>query len=92
MKQIVKFIKIIYKNIKKEFIKNMNPINESIKTYLTMENTGALLITGEWGCGKTYYLKNKLFTKEFDLINTDGDTFIPIIVSLFGVTDLKEIH
>lgn len=99
MKSISKFIKGVYKRVKKEFIKgqnfnidkNMNPINESIKTYLTMESSGALLITGEWGCGKTYYLKNKLFTKDFDLTHTCGDSFIPIIVSLFGITDLKEI-
>lgn len=52
-----------------------------------MENTGALLIVGAWGSGKTYYLDNVVFKKlkEFD------KPYQCIRVSLFGVKDTKEI-
>ena len=43
-------------------------------------------MTGDWGCGKTYYFKNELFN-EVSL----KSSHIPIIVSLFGTTELKEI-
>ena len=38
----------------------MEPINnnmlDGIKNYLSIESTGALMVSGEWGCGKTYPL------------------------------------
>ncbi len=57
----------------------MNNILESILNHLKMNNTGALLVTGKWGSGKTYYLKNEVlpYVKE----NTG---FTPVIVSLYG--------
>lgn len=49
------------------------------------EPVGALLLTGEWGCGKTYLidhaLKEKLKDKAFLLR-----------ISLFGLSSLEEIH
>lgn len=34
-------------------------MNEQVDSYLSKKNTDyALLITGEWGCGKTYYIDN----------------------------------
>lgn len=35
-------------------------ITDSIKAYICTPHTGALLINGSWGCGKTYYIKNTL--------------------------------
>ena len=38
----------------------MEPINnnmlDGIRNYLSMESTGALMVSGEWGCGKTYHI------------------------------------
>ena len=28
---------------------------DGIRNYLSMESTGALMVSGEWGCGKTYH-------------------------------------
>lgn len=63
-----------------------HPITEGIKNYLTMNTSGALLVTGDWGCGKTHYFKNELFD---EIISERAYT--PIMVSLFGLTELKEI-
>ncbi len=41
---------------------------------------GALLLAGEWGCGKTYLIENEL-TKALE------NTHVIVKVSLFGVTD-----
>lgn len=71
---------------KKNQNKENHPIEEGVNNYLSMNTSGALLVTGDWGCGKTYYFKNELFNKI-----TEKGSFIPIIVSLFGLTELKEI-
>lgn len=63
-----------------------NETIQSIVSYLNMETSGALMLSGEWGCGKTYFIKNKLFpylVKE--------TTINPIIVSLFGIENKKEL-
>lgn len=31
----------------------MTTLLDSIINYLEMESTGALMVSGEWGCGKT---------------------------------------
>lgn len=38
-------------------------IYDNIANFFKMENTGALLIVGAWGSGKTYYLDNVVFKK-----------------------------
>ena len=63
----------------------MNSITAAIMNYFNMRSQGALLISGEWGCGKTYYLNNELI-KEFE---KSGIT--PVVVSLFGVSNKKEL-
>lgn len=50
-----------------------------------MKNSGALLITGVWGCGKTYFLKNHYFEQ---LIQSG---YRPVIVSLYGLKDISEL-
>ncbi|MCH5235885.1 MAG: AAA family ATPase [Muribaculaceae bacterium] len=37
-----------------------NNIIECVKTYLENDHTGALMISGPWGCGKTFFIKNFL--------------------------------
>lgn len=69
--------------------KKRHPIAEGVTNYLLMETSGALLITGDWGCGKTYYFKHELFEEIKELIKEKS--FIPVIISLFGLTELKEI-
>lgn len=54
--------------------------------YCKEENSfGALMLTGQWGCGKTYVIEN-------DLSKKLSDSYIVIRISLFGVTSIKDIH
>ena len=45
---------------------------------------GALMLTGEWGCGKTYLLKNVLSDK------LNGN-YVLLRVSLFGLESIEEV-
>ena len=64
----------------------VHPIIEGITNYIKMNTSGALMITGHWGCGKTYFIKNEVipYTK-----NNLGKNLI--MVSLFGINNLSEI-
>ena len=60
-------------------------LEEGIFNYLRMENNGALLVTGPWGCGKSYFFENELFDK----LKKEG--FKPIRVSLFGMGSQNDL-
>lgn len=67
----------------------MEPINnnmlDGIRNYLSMESTGALMVSGEWGCGKTYHIEKVVMpTLQQDGWNT-------VKVSLFGIESVNEI-
>ena len=51
----------------------------------TKEPVGALLLTGEWGCGKTFII-------EHDLKERLMDSHIIIRVSLFGTPSIEGLH
>lgn len=58
---------------------------EELKYYCSEpEPVGALMLTGEWGCGKTYLLNNSL-THELE------DTCVLLRVSLFGMESIEEV-
>lgn len=64
----------------------MKHIDEAILNYVRQKNTDyAVLLTGKWGSGKTYYLNNTLKGK----IEENG--FKMIIISLYGVSTIKEV-
>lgn len=94
---IVNFLRKIFKMEKKEEAKRAgetdskekqikSPIEESVLSYLTMKTTGSLMLTGDWGSGKTYHIKKYIFP----LIEKKSD-YIPIIVSLYGETNKNNI-
>ena len=63
----------------------MNLIQES-KNYCDINNpVGALMLSGEWGCGKTYLIK----TKFIPLVE---DTYVFVSVSLFGIDSLDKLR
>lgn len=62
-------------------------IYDNIVNFLEMENTGALLIVGAWGSGKTYYLDNVVFKK----LKEAEKPYHCVRVSLFGVKDTVDI-
>lgn len=54
-------------------------VSDELKMYIDCkEHTGAFLLTGKWGCGKTYLIKN--LKSEID-----SDNKVMLIVSLFGI-------
>ena len=63
----------------------MQKIINIVKDYLTRETNNALLITGEWGVGKTYFFNNTLSEKikEINIKGKKNSNYTPIRVSLF---------
>lgn len=61
-------------------------IIEPILNHLKMNTTGALLLTGDWGSGKTYHVKKVIFP----LIESQKE-FRPLIISLYGESDKNSI-
>ena len=63
----------------------MNLIEE-LKNYCDINNpVGALMLSGEWGCGKTYLIKNKL-------IPLMKKEYVFVSVSLFGIDSLDKLR
>ena len=61
-------------------------MNSFILNYLKNDITGrAIMLTGEWGTGKSYYVKESL--KPF----LEGERKKCAIVSLYGLSDVSEI-
>ena len=58
---------------------------DGIRNYLSMESTGALMVSGEWGCGKTYHIEKVIIPT----LRQEG--WNPVKVSLFGIESVNEI-
>lgn len=67
----------------------MDTIHEVIEFCKEKNNIGALLITGKWGCGKTYLVEHEIMGEVHSEIK---DNFVPIRVSIFGETSAAAIH
>lgn len=64
-------------------------MNNFILNYITNDITGrAIMLTGEWGSGKSYYIKNTL--KPFLESKANGKHKC-VIISLYGISDTTEI-
>ncbi len=63
----------------------MNTIDELLYYCHEIEPVGALLLTGEWGCGKTYLIDHQLK-------DSLAGKAIVVRVTLFGVSSAEEIH
>jgi len=68
-------------------------IVEIIKSYVKKPSTDyALMLTGEWGSGKTYYWKNKIVPELEKITNPEtGKNYRCIYVSLNGVKEVSQI-
>ena len=69
---------------KDSLLKNNNML-DGIRNYLSMESTGALMVSGEWGCGKTYHIEKVVIPA----LKQDGRN--PVKASLFGIESVNEI-
>ena len=63
----------------------MSALDELIHYCNEKKPIGAMLLTGEWGCGKTYLI-------ESDLTKALEHTHIIVKVSLFGITDVGTLR
>jgi len=76
----------------------MKELKSIIEDYLRQNKADyALFINGEWGSGKTFYLKNELFSiiSGIDSFVADKKNihvkYVPLYISLFGVSEVSDI-
>ncbi|WP_194767097.1 hypothetical protein [Tamlana sp. I1] len=70
-------------------------ITERIEQYLYLDTNYAIIINGDYGIGKTHYVKNDLFprVKELNVPNDEKEEkFTPILISLFGAKSIEDIQ
>lgn len=65
--------------------KEQENLVDGILNYLNMDSSGALMVTGPWGCGKSYFFEHFLFEK------LRAKNFKPLRVSLFGLSSLSDL-
>ncbi|MDN5210474.1 hypothetical protein QQ020_00395 [Fulvivirgaceae bacterium BMA12] len=72
----------------------MRHLNINFTEYLTIETNYAMLITGKWGVGKTYYYKHNLskIIAETPTLADASKKYEPIHISLFGRTSIEDIQ
>lgn len=73
---------------------NNKNITDYLNRYVELKDPRyAVLLRGEWGCGKTYFIK-KLLNKWKEDKNVDNDGYIikPIYISLNGVSNIKSVN
>ena len=69
-----------------EYLKE-DEIEQVIIIYITREKINyAILLDGVWGCGKTFFVKNKIIPKIDDETSKKS-----IYVSLYGLSDIRDI-
>lgn len=67
---------------------NYNELNNFIKNYLENDKTNsAIMLTGEWGSGKSHYIKNELLP-----YIEKNEAKKCIIVSLYGIASIEDIN
>lgn len=65
--------------------KEQENLVDGILNYLKIDSSGALMVTGPWGCGKSYFFEHFLFEK------LKAKNFKPLRVSLFGLSSLSDL-
>jgi len=72
----------------------MQQLDQIIDFYLKSETNHAMMITGDWGVGKTYYYKNVLENQisETPTYHDNQKKYKPILISLFGLKSIDEIQ
>lgn len=72
----------------------MKQLNEIVDYYLKNDSNYAIMITGGWGIGKTFYLK-KTLAKQITSTPTfrnAAKNYKSIVISLFGLSTIEEIQ
>ena len=67
---------------------NREKMSEFIADYLQNDKTTfAMMLSGEWGTGKSFYIKSEL--KEYKKIKDNGNELM--VISLYGMSNLQEL-
>lgn len=89
-------------------------IKNAVESFLTTPHTGVLMISGNWGTGKSYFVKHQLLdmignvecpeasksgnikevfkNKILNLITKNGNNYLPVMISLFGIGSVNELE
>lgn len=72
----------------------MEKLNGIVKEYLDNDSDYAILITGDWGTGKTFYYENVLesIIRNTETIKDKRKKYKPIPISLFGLKSIEDIQ
>ena len=73
----------------------MKEIEQVISRYLQEKDTDyAIMITGEWGCGKTYFVRHDLSERINSIqypIKEDAAKYCAVYISLYGLSNVEEL-
>lgn len=70
-----------------------NHITEYLYYYLKLDNPQyAVLLTGKWGCGKTYFIKHLMAKWDKKEVMDNDIVLKPIYVSLNGIDEVSAIN
>lgn len=70
-------------------------LTKRITQFLEIDTNYAVIISGDYGIGKTFYFKNKLFplVRNINVPNSENEEkYRPILISLFGIKSVEEIQ
>lgn len=68
-------------------------ISNYLDAYLKQETTSyATLLTGAWGCGKTYFIKNYIKHYQEKNPSTEENKYQFVYISLFGLKEIGAIY
>ena len=89
MTQVEKYVKITVRNDRRNggIAMTTTELNKYIKHYLEKDKTHtAIMLTGEWGSGKTYYVENVLAP----FLQENGKNRC-VVISLYGLETIEDI-
>lgn len=92
--EIILGVVIYYKDNKYLYDEVIMDTREEIFNFIEQrESDGALLLTGKWGCGKTYLIKEIIReNKERLKANANSDDYVIALVSLYGIDSVNSLH
>lgn len=70
-------------------------LTKRITQFLEIDTNYAVIISGDYGIGKTFYFKKKLFplVRDITVPNSEKEEkYRPILISLFGIKSVEEIQ
>jgi hypothetical protein len=72
----------------------MDAITETVLEYLKLNTNNALLITGDYGIGKTYFFKTNISPEiaKTSILSDASKNFKPVHISLFGIKSVEDLQ